>query len=139
MTEEQYVEDQNSIRGCSDIDKQVGLNIRRLRLAANMSQEKLGERLGLTFQQVQKYEKGVNRISAGRLFELAQIFCVKIAEFYLGVEGADDDAGPSAFNEVLYSREGAEIVHAFAQATPQHRSAILSLTRNLNAATAQAA
>ena len=52
------------------VDVQVGHRVRLRRMLMNMSQEQLGECLGLTFQQVQKYEKGVNRIGAGRLFEI---------------------------------------------------------------------
>jgi transcriptional regulator with XRE-family HTH domain len=58
------------------IDAQVGNRVRLRRMLVGMSQEKLGELLGLTFQQVQKYEKGVNRIGAGRLFHVAKILGV---------------------------------------------------------------
>ena len=58
-----------------------------------MSQEKLGELLGLTFQQVQKYEKGVNRIGAGRLFEISHILGMKIQDFFEGLSGLLPAAG----------------------------------------------
>src|SRR6202008_2707432 len=67
------------------IDAQVGNRVRLRRMLIGMSQERLGELLGLTFQQVQKYEKGVNRIGAGRLFEVARILGVPIDYFYEGV------------------------------------------------------
>jgi transcriptional regulator with XRE-family HTH domain len=67
------------------IDGQVGNRLRLRRMMIGMSQEKLGELLGLTFQQVQKYEKGVNRIGAGRLFEIARILGVPIQYFYESV------------------------------------------------------
>jgi transcriptional regulator with XRE-family HTH domain len=67
------------------IDAQVGNRVRLRRMLIGMSQEKLGELLGLTFQQVQKYEKGVNRIGAGRLFQVARILSVPIDYFYEGV------------------------------------------------------
>ena len=67
------------------IDIQVGNRVRIRRMLIGMSQEKLGDLLGLTFQQVQKYEKGVNRIGAGRLFEVARILNVPIDFFYEGV------------------------------------------------------
>jgi len=63
-------------------DIHVGQSIRAHRLMAGMSQSELGDRLGISFQQVQKYEKGVNRISAGRLLQLATIFRVPVATFY---------------------------------------------------------
>ncbi len=76
------------------IDAQVGNRVRIRRMLIGMSQEKLGDLLGLTFQQVQKYEKGVNRIGAGRLFEIARILGVPIDFFYDGVGGAGGRAQP---------------------------------------------
>src|SRR5438477_11394247 len=73
------------------IDAQVGHRVRLRRMLVGMSQERLGELLGLTFQQVQKYEKGINRIGAGRLFEVAGILGVPISFFY-----EDVDAGSTA-------------------------------------------
>ena len=70
------------------IDVQVGNRVRIRRMLIGMSQERLGDLLGLTFQQVQKYEKGVNRIGAGRLFEMARILSVPVDFFYEGVNSA---------------------------------------------------
>ena len=67
-------------------DKYVGSRVRMRRLMLSMSQEKLGEKLGLTFQQVQKYEKGTNRIGASRLQHIAQILKVPVSFFFEGVE-----------------------------------------------------
>ena len=64
------------------IDVHVGGRVRFRRMLLGMSQEKLGEKLGLTFQQVQKYEKGINRIGASRLFDLAQVLGVSVQFFY---------------------------------------------------------
>ena len=72
------------------IDKHVGRRIRWRRRELKLSQERLGEMLGLTFQQVQKYEKGVNRISAGRLFDVAKVLEVAINYFYQGVDEVGD-------------------------------------------------
>lgn len=69
----------------TSIDARVGQQVRARRMAMEMSQEDLANCLGLTFQQIQKYEKGVNRIGAGRLFELARILQVGILYFYEGV------------------------------------------------------
>jgi transcriptional regulator with XRE-family HTH domain len=63
------------------VDKHVGSRMRTRRLLAGMSQERLGEALGITFQQIQKYEKGTNRISASRLVEIARILDVGIDYF----------------------------------------------------------
>ena len=64
------------------MDVHVGSRVRLRRMITGMSQDKLGEALGLTFQQVQKYEKGVNRIGASRLFEISKILAVPIQFFY---------------------------------------------------------
>ena len=68
------------------IDKYVGLRVRGRRKELKLSQEALAARLGLTFQQIQKYERGTNRISAGRLHELARALDASIMYFYRGVE-----------------------------------------------------
>ena len=110
-----------------------------------MSQEKLGERLGLTFQQVQKYEKGVNRVGASRLFELAKVLGVKVGYFFEELPGqspAIDEAGavlgfaemPSETyaSDFLSSREGLELNKAFARITdPKVRRTIVDLVRSL--------
>src|ERR1700754_4274279 len=74
-------EDKGSRRP-NPIDVHVGRRVRFRRMLLGMSQEKLGEKLGLTFQQIQKYEKGINRIGASRLFDLAQVLGVSVQFFY---------------------------------------------------------
>jgi transcriptional regulator with XRE-family HTH domain len=66
----------------SSIDAHVGSRVRLRRMLIGMSQEKLGELLGLTFQQVQKYEKGANRIGASRLYDISQILAVPVSYFF---------------------------------------------------------
>jgi transcriptional regulator with XRE-family HTH domain len=68
----------------SPVDVEVGRRIRLQRLSAGMSQTELGNRIGVTFQQVQKYEKGVNRVGAGRLTEIAAILNVPVTVFFDG-------------------------------------------------------
>ncbi|HET9718035.1 MAG TPA: helix-turn-helix transcriptional regulator [Pseudolabrys sp.] len=75
------------------IDRHVGSRVRMRRMMMHMSQEKLGDALGLTFQQVQKYEKGTNRIGASRLQQIAHILQVPVSFFF---EGAPHSAGYSA-------------------------------------------
>jgi len=72
----------------SPIDKYVGTRLRQRRTLMGVSQEKLGDALGVTFQQIQKYERGTNRIGAGRLFEISNILDVPVAYFYEGYDGA---------------------------------------------------
>ena len=86
MAEAELVDDgeeagRNS-RRANPMDVHVGTRVRLRRMLLGMSQEKLGENLGLTFQQVQKYEKGVNRIGASRLYDLAKVLGVTVQFFY---------------------------------------------------------
>src|SRR3977135_1021235 len=74
------------------VDRHVGSRVRMRRMMLSMSQEKLGDALGLTFQQVQKYEKGTNRIGASRLQPISNILQVAVSFFF---EGAPDNSGSS--------------------------------------------
>ena len=74
-------------KATNPIDRHVGSRVRMQRMMLGMSQEKLGEAIGLTFQQVQKYEKGTNRISASRLQHIAQTLHVPVAFFFDGAPG----------------------------------------------------
>ena len=80
------------------IDKHVGRRLRWRRRELKLSQEALAERLGITFQQIQKYERGANRVSAGRLFELAQALDTTIPYFYQGAD-AVERAARQGFSE----------------------------------------
>ena len=73
-------------KSTGSIDIEIGSRVRMRRISVGMSQEKLGDMLGLTFQQVQKYEKGTNRISVGRLVDIAKILGVDIHFFFDGVK-----------------------------------------------------
>ncbi len=73
------------------IDKVIGARIRIYRQRRNLSQTELGEKLGLTFQQIQKYESGANRVSAGRLLDIARLLSVPLLQFY-----PDDGPSPKA-------------------------------------------
>lgn len=80
-------------RSPREIDVLVGQNLRTLRTANGMSQTNLGDKLEITFQQIQKYEKGTNRISASTLYELAKIFGVSVETFFQGAEETKKEAG----------------------------------------------
>ena len=107
-------------------------------MLVGMSQERLGDLLGLTFQQVQKYEKGINRIGAGRLFEVAGILGVPISFFYEDVDAgapamgfADADEPPPVM-EFLSSGEGLQLSLAFMRIkNAKVRRRILDLVRSL--------
>jgi transcriptional regulator with XRE-family HTH domain len=76
------------MRSANDIDKTVGENLCKFRLWHGMTQGELGEAVGVTFQQIQKYENGRNRISASRLWEFSKVLKIPVEVFYDGVEGA---------------------------------------------------
>ena len=102
------------------IDKHVGSRVRMRRMLVGMSQEKLGEALGLTFQQVQKYEKGTNRIGASRLHHIASILGVPIDFLYQGAprmeasgSGAADEQASADLSEFLSSSDGVELMRGF--------------------------
>ncbi len=108
------------VRAADDVDAFVGSRVRIRRMTLGISQEQLGSALGLTFQQIQKYEKGQNRIGAGRLFRIAQILSVPVQFFYEGlpVTGDDDEAEDVAertasVQAFLASTEGHALSMAF--------------------------
>src|SRR3712207_6060540 len=84
------------VKSPSPIDKHVGSRVRMRRMLVGMSQERLGEALKITFQQVQKYEKGTNRISASRLQQIANVLGVTIDFFYEGATSDGTAAAPDA-------------------------------------------
>jgi transcriptional regulator with XRE-family HTH domain len=99
------------MRRADAIDATVGENIRVLRLARDMSQGALASKIGLSFQQLQKYEKGTNRISAGRLWKVAQIFNVPIAVLYDGVPGRLGTEASAL--SLITNRDAVRLVQAF--------------------------
>lgn len=90
----------NLSRKLDPLDILVGKRIRTQRLMCKMSQSELGKQLGITFQQIQKYESGVNRVGAGRLQTIAKIFDLPVSVFF-GEDNATQDASDSANETVL--------------------------------------
>ena len=101
-------------------DKHVGSRVRMRRMMLSMSQEKLGDALGLTFQQVQKYEKGTNRIGASRLQHISRILQVPIAFFFDGAPeipgqatGMGETPSPGYVSDFLSTSDGLALTKAF--------------------------
>ena len=121
------------------VDVHVGSRVKLKRTMMAMSQEKLGERLGITFQQVQKYEKGTNRIGASRLQDIAEILETSVGFFFEGAPGssASNAAGmredPANFVvDFLSSSEGLQLNRAFVKISdPQVRRKIIDLVSSL--------
>ena len=101
------------------IDRHVGSRVRMRRMLVGMSQEKLGEALGLTFQQVQKYEKGTNRIGASRLHRIASVLGVPVEFFYEGAPLGNAtttgfaESSSTYVSDFLSTSEGVQLVKAF--------------------------
>ena len=103
------------------IDKHVGSRVRMRRMMISMSQEKLGENLGITFQQIQKYEKGTNRIGASRLQNISNVLGVPISFFFdgapnsgpVGAAGFAEDASPAYLADFLSTSDGIALSRAF--------------------------
>jgi transcriptional regulator with XRE-family HTH domain len=126
------------------MDIHVGSRVRLRRMVIGMSQEKLGEKMGLTFQQIQKYEKGTNRIGASRLHQLSQIMDVPVGFFFedaphhmarqSGAAAGFAESKTEAFLlDFLNSRDGLELNRAFVKITdPKVRKRVVELVRALS-------
>jgi len=122
------------------IDIHVGSRVRLRRNMLGMSQEKLGESLGITFQQIQKYEKGTNRVGASRLQAIASILGVPVSFFFDDAPGGGTGPGPgfaedgstSFVVDFLNSSEGLQLNRAFVKiADPKIRRKIVDLVKAL--------
>jgi transcriptional regulator with XRE-family HTH domain len=117
------------------IDKHVGARVRMRRVLVGLSQEKLGDAMGITFQQIQKYEKGTNRIGASRLQEASRILGVPVNFFFEGAQAETDMVAGFAETETngyvadfASSAEGAQLINAFLKIKePRLRKKIIDL------------
>jgi transcriptional regulator with XRE-family HTH domain len=129
-------------RRSNAVDAHVGERVRMRRKLLGVSQDQLADSLGLTFQQVQKYERGANRISASKLFRIAEILNIDVAYFFDGlpdpIEGAEPDGAVAHVHEVmqafLQTSEGVELAEIFPRvASGRVRRQILDLVRTMAA------
>jgi transcriptional regulator with XRE-family HTH domain len=102
-----------SHRSATSIDAHVGARIRMRRVERNLSQAELGDAVGVSFQQIQKYERGDNRVSSGRLQQIADMLETTVAFFYEGQPGKHGGGDTSAMVAFMSSRDGAAIAEAF--------------------------
>ena len=124
------------MKATNDLDQRVGERLRSRRLKMGLSQTELGAAAGVTFQQVQKYEKGANRISASRMMQFAEGLGVAPAYFVEGFGGgskANGDASKTAraIESVAASNEGVAVLEAMAQMRPSRRKFMVTLARAL--------
>ena len=135
-------EETTSSKRANAVDAQIGNRVRLRRMLVGMSQERLGELLKVTFQQIQKYERGTNRISASRLFQVSKVLGVTIDYFYDALHVADEVVVTPGFAEhsgeeaemltFLGTREGIELNRAFQRISdPAKRRAVVELVRTM--------
>lgn len=121
------------------VDIHVGSRVRLRRTMLGMSQEKLGESLGITFQQIQKYEKGTNRIGASRLQRISEVMTVPVSFFFedaptgmTGSESLQEPSSPDYVVDFLSSSEGLQLNRAFVRISdPKVRRRVIDLVRTL--------
>ena len=130
-----------STKAPNPVDKYVGSRVRMRRIMLGMSQEKLGEALGLTFQQVQKYEKGTNRVGASRIQQISEILQVPVSFLFeggpSGTPGGDhfgESASPSYISDFLATSEGLALTRAFTRIPDAKlRRSIVDMVENIAA------
>jgi transcriptional regulator with XRE-family HTH domain len=119
-------------RGIQEADRVVGQRVRARRNAVGMSQDELGKALGVSFQQVQKYENGTNRVSTGRLFQVCQALKCSIADLTEGMGGKDAKITPAT--TFAASRDGVAIIEALSKVHDEAmRRKIINLVESLAA------
>ena len=126
----------NDERAANAIDRRIGQRVRSRRLEIGMSQERLAELLGVTLQQVQKYEKGVNRIAASRLHDISNALDMPVARFFEGMatgrSSGVSEAAREYVEDVLATPEGAQLMALFASIqNPRVRRRVVELVRAL--------
>src|SRR5690606_41016242 len=123
----------NDERAANAVDRKVGQKVRSRRLEIGMSHERLAELLGVTFQQVQKYEKGVNRIAVSRLWDISIALEMPVSRFFEGVSVRGVAEGRQDYvDDALATPEGAQLMALFATIkSPKVRRKVLELVRTL--------
>ncbi|TVR96875.1 MAG: XRE family transcriptional regulator [Rhodospirillales bacterium] len=120
------VEERTTIRA-TDVDRFVGGRIRERRVMLGLSQQQMADMIGVTYQQAHKYERGINRISAGRLYEIAQVLRVPVSYFFDGIDGSGGEEEMS-----MRQRMCLELARNFTQIqSDRHREALSQMARAL--------
>ena len=130
------------------VDVHVGQRVRRRRWMLGMTQQQLGDAVGIKFQQIQKYETGMNRVSASRLYDIATALDVPVSFFFegVGVEGGAEIAadgevaansnGGAAPTDIFSEKETLELIRCYYQMPEEPRRRLFELTRSLSRAAA---
>jgi transcriptional regulator with XRE-family HTH domain len=116
----------------NDIDLHVGKRLRRRRRLLGLTQQQLAESVGIRFQQIQKYECGANRVSASRLFELAESLDVPVQYFYEGLSHRDEIVGEGHLAaDILSQKETVDLIRAYYRLGERPRKRLLELAKSL--------
>lgn len=125
-------------RAPNAVDRHVGLRIRLRRRLLRLSQERLADNLRITYQQLQKYEQGSNRVSASKLYDIAALLQVPVGYFFEGLDASDASALPpeveARLSAFLASPEGLDLAEVFPRIDAPARRHLLGLARALAAA-----
>ena len=113
------------------VDVHVGQRVRQRRWMVGMTQQQLGDRVGIKFQQIQKYEAGTNRISASRMWDIAAAMEVPVSFFFEGLEGQVADTG-AARGDILTDKEALQLVRAYYSIPENQRRRLFDLARVLS-------
>ena len=114
------------------VDVHVGQRVRQRRWMLGMTQFQLGEQVGIKFQQIQKYETGANRVSASRMWDIANALEVPVSFFFEGLEDQPGVNGASQEGDVLTDKEANELVRAYYAIPEQQRKRLFDLARVLS-------
>ena len=121
-----HIDSKPSVARANDTDRHVGARIRERRIMLGYSQQQMADLIGVTYQQAHKYERGINRISAGRLYEIAQVLGIPVGYFF---EGLGDGHGPDLTKR---QRMCLELARNFAGITDErHQEALAQMARAL--------
>jgi transcriptional regulator with XRE-family HTH domain len=113
------------------VDAHVGKRIRHRRWMVGMTQQQLADKVGIKFQQIQKYETGMNRVSASRLWDIAETLGVTISFFF---EGLNNDAIAATGNDMMADKEAMELVRSYYAIPEAQRRRLFDLARVLSEA-----
>lgn len=114
------------------VDVHVGKRVRHRRWMVGMTQQQLAERVGIKFQQIQKYETGMNRISASRLWDISEALGVPVSFFFEGLSEATSESGVSMPGDILADKEALELVRSYYAIPETQRKRLFELARVLS-------
>lgn len=114
------------------VDKHVGKRVRHRRWMVGMTQQKLADKVGIKFQQIQKYETGMNRVSASRLWDIADALEVPVSFFFEGLDDHERAAADNAQRDLLEDKEALELIRSYYSIPENQRRRLFELARVLS-------